>query len=160
MGDKDQFPTFRKYVARYGIWTRLRCEILDVVKRKREDDRRRAGAYTAVPGAHHQKFFDAANVTRSPKKGMDLFKTVQEGARGFQSTVEKTVKQTVEGARGVVRSVDRSASAPSVTASERRITTSPPPPPPPTPEETSITGRSSPSSIQSEDDGFADRGDN
>ena len=94
------------------------------------------------------------------KKGMDLFKTVQEGARGFQSTVEKTVKQTVEGARGVVRSVDRSASAPSVTASERRITTSPPPPPPPTPEETSITGRSSPSSIQSEDDGFADRGDN
>jgi len=158
--DKDQFPTFRKYVARYGIWTRLRYEILDVVKRKREDDRRRAGAYTAVPGAHHQKFFDAANVTRSPKKGMDLFKTVQEGARGFQSTVEKTVKQTVEGARGVVRSVDRSASAPSVTASERRITTSPPPPPPPTPEETSITGRSSPSSIQSEDDGFADRGDN
>ena len=98
---------------------------------------------------------------------MDLFKTVQEGARGFQSTVEKTVKQTVEGARGVVRSVDRSSSAPSATTSprgnltsRRPISPSPPPPPLPTPEETSITGRSSPSSIQSEDDGFADRGDN
>lgn len=143
--DKNQFPTFRKYVARYGIWTRLRYDILDVVKTQREDRRRRAGAYTA-PNASHQKFFDAS-IAAAPcsPKGRDPFALMQGAVDRVGKAMEGGVKKSSEltstgarrtwrAARDVVtvastagaRRVDRSASAPSVVV---------PPPPPPRPDD-------------------------
>ena len=123
--DKDQFPTFRKYIARYGIWTRLRYEILsDAVKRKREDDRASEQGPTPRSPGPTTRSSSTRPTSRGPRRRAWTSSRRSKRAPRLPVHRRKTVKQTVEGARGVVRSVDRSSSAPSVTTSPRGNMTS------------------------------------